>query len=292
MRAPKTDVQVILRGGTYRLERPLELGPRDSARAGQMVVYRAAKRERPIISGAERVPPSAWSRWDRDANIWRARVGDVQTRELYVDGERRTRAATTDYPAGFLPSWNDGGPDSGIDYLPTIQPDGLNPASWGDPTTWTNVSDIEAVILTQWKAMSVPLRAITPAQGSTPGLLRMAEPGWTNANVFREADTGQPGIWSFWQVTRFENALQFLDEPGEWYLDEHRGWLYYKPMPGEDLRKADVELPVRESLLELDGSKAQPGREPPLPRSHLQPTPRGSIRAQATATYPIRRAFT
>ncbi len=183
----------------------------------------------------------------------------MRTRELYVNGERRTRAATSDYPAGFRPSWNDGGPASGIEYLPTVEPDGLNPASWGDPATWTNVSDIEAVIHTQWKMMSVPLRAITAAQGSTPGLLGMAEPGWTNANVFRDAD-GQPGIWSFWQVTRFENALQFLDEPGEWYLDERRGWLYYKPYPGEELSTADVELPVLESLVDVRGRKGKPVR--------------------------------
>src|SRR6266545_2608645 len=171
---PKADVRVIMRGGLYRLKKPLRLTSRDSARHGREVVYRAHRGERPIISGAERVPGSAWSRYDQHANIWRARVGKVQTRELYVNGHRETRATTDDYPAGFRPSWNDGGSDSGIEYLPTIEPSGLNPASWGDPATWTNVSDIEAVILTQWKTMTVPLRSITLAESSTPGLLRMA----------------------------------------------------------------------------------------------------------------------
>src|ERR1044072_7990016 len=59
---------------------------------------------------------------------------------LRVGGQRATRAATTDYPSGFLPSWNDGGPDSGIAYLPTIEPTGLNPADLGGPETLTNVS--------------------------------------------------------------------------------------------------------------------------------------------------------
>ncbi len=254
-----TDVQVILRGGLYRLEKPLRLTSRDSARHGHEVVYRAYRGERPIISGADRVPRSAWSRYDRDTNIWRARVGNVKTRELYVNGQRGTRAATDDYPAGFLPSWNDGGPDSGIEYLPTIEPSGLNPASWGDPSKWTNVSDIEAVILTQWKTMTVPLRSITLAESSTPGLLRMANPGWKNANVFRGSD-GQPGLWSFWQVTRFENAYQFLDSAGEWYLDEQRGWLYYKPHPWENLKTADVELPVLQTLIQGRGAEGRPIR--------------------------------
>jgi hypothetical protein len=256
---PGRSVAVILRGGTYRLYHPLKMTPRDSARGGQMVVYRAFGGERPVISGAARVPGSAWRRWDRGANIWRAKVGKVSTRELYVDGERETRAATGEYPAGFRPSWSEGGPDSGIAFLPTIEPGGLNPASWGNPAEWSDPGAVEAVIDTQWKTMTVPVSSVVPASGSTPGLLRMAEPAWRNANVFRAAD-GQPGPWSFWQVTRFENALEFLDSPGEWYLDEAGGWLYYKPQPWQNLRSADVELPVRQALVRGGGTAAKPLR--------------------------------
>jgi hypothetical protein len=254
---PEADVVVILRGGTYRMKGPLKLNAADSARNGHKVVFRAYEGERPLISGAARVPGSAWSLFDKEADIWRAQVGKVSSRELYVNGQRATRAATEKYPAGFRPSWDEGGPEGGIEYLPTIQPNGLNPPSWGDPTTWTNVGDIEAVIDTQWKTMTVPLSSITPASGSTPGLLHMAEPAWHNANVFRGAD-GQPGVWSFWQVTRFENAYRFLDEPGEWYLDENHGWLYYIPNPWENLKSADVQLPVLQTLIQGHGTEAKP----------------------------------
>ncbi|HEX8752852.1 MAG TPA: right-handed parallel beta-helix repeat-containing protein [Solirubrobacterales bacterium] len=254
---PGAAVTVILRGGTYRLRGPLKLSAADSGSRAHPVVYRAFDGERPVISGAVRVPGSAWQPWDKEANIWRARVGKVSSRELYVGGERETRAATGEYPAGFRPAWNGGGPGSGIEYLPTLQPSGLNPPSWGEPASWTDVGRIEAVIDTQWKTMTVPLASIVPASGSTPGLLRMAEPAWRNANVFRGAD-GQPGIWSFWQVTRFENALQFLDSPGEWYLDEAHGWLYYMPRPWQNLRTADVELPLAQSLLQGNGAAARP----------------------------------
>jgi len=254
---PKADVVVLLRGGVYRLEGPLNLNSSDSGRHGNRVLWRAYEGERPLLSGAVRVPGRAWSLYDKGADIWRARVGKVQTRELYVNGERASRASTGEYPAGFRPSWNEGGPNSGIEYLPTLEPGGLNPAAWGDPTQWTNVDGVEAVILTQWKTMSVPLRSVVPASGSTPGLLRMAEPAWTNANVFRGPD-GQPGIWSFWQVTRFENAYQFLDSPGEWYLDEKHGWLYYLPNPWENLRAANVELPVLHTLVRGRGTEQRP----------------------------------
>ncbi len=166
---------------------------------------------------------------------------------------------TEDYPAGFLPTYGDGGPTSGIRYLPTIEPDGINPSSWGDPRGWTNVDDIEATILTQWKMMTVPLTSVTAARGDAPGLLKMANPAWDNANVFRSTingpqgpEAGPPGIWSFWQVTRFENAYQFLDSAGEWYLDRDRGWLYYKPQPWERMRSSRVVVPVLQSLIEGD----------------------------------------
>jgi hypothetical protein len=257
-RQPHANIVVLLRGGTYRLQQPLKLTWRDSGRSGHTVAYRAHEGERPLISGAVRVPGSAWKPYG-SSGIWRAKVGKLSSRELYVNGRRATRAQTTEYPAGFRPAWNGGGPSGGIEYLPTLQPGGLNPAAWGDPTTWTDPGGVEAVIDTQWKTMTVPVSSVVPAQGSTPGLLKMAEPAWHNANVFRE-EGGQPGIWSFWQVTRFENALQFLDEPGEWYLDEAHGWLYYMPNPWEDLRSADVEIPVLQTLLEGRGTASKPVR--------------------------------
>lgn len=109
---------------------------------------------------------------------------------------------------------------------------------------WTNPRAIEAVILSQWKMMRVPLESITPYPDHTPypldpaartGLIQLREPAWTNANVFLDASILAPGIRSFWQVTRFENAYEFLDEPGEWYLDEATGWLYYIPAMGRSL---------------------------------------------------------
>lgn len=252
---PGRSVTVILRDGTYRMRAPLSLTPADSPRGGARVVYRGLPGERPVISGGMRVPRSAWTRFDSGANVWRARVGHVSTRELYVNGRRATRAATGDYPAGFRPAWNGGGPESGIEYRPTD----LNPPAWRDPAGWSRPEDVEAVILTQWKTMSVPVDSVTPASSSDPGLLHMVEPAWTNANVYRDAD-GEPGLWSFWQVTRLENALEFLDEPGEWYLDEDAGWLYYKPKRGQSMRTARVELPLLRTLVRGRGSASRPIR--------------------------------
>jgi hypothetical protein len=246
--SPPRDIAVSLREGVYRLAQPFVLDARDSGRNGRDIVYRAAPGEHPVISGSIRV--ENWSPVP-GSPIYKAFVGPRASRQLYVDGRRATRARTENYPEGFLPSFARGG----IEFIPAE----ANPAGWRNPESWKNLKDVEAVIVTQWKMMSVPLDSIAPSPGGgQPGLIRLQEPGWTNANVFYMASPSQPGIWSFWQVTRFENAYEFLDQPGEWYLDRASGWLYYRPRPGEDLDRVDVELPVLETLIEGKGEQGSP----------------------------------
>jgi hypothetical protein len=258
------EIAVYLRGGVYRLERAFVLDSRDSGQRGRDVIYRAAPGERPVISGAMRV--RNWSLFDPNLGIYRARVGPRRSRQLFVNGQRAVRARTEPYPAGFLPVYFQilGVPfPVGIEFIPTA----LNPERWRDPSTWTNPQNVDAVIETQWKMMSVPLDSVTPYPDYAPnpldpafrtGLLTVQEPAWTNANVFFDRSTNEPGIWSFWQVTRFENTYEFLDEPGEWYLNEATGWLYYIPRRGENLATADVELPLLEILVDGRGDPGRP----------------------------------
>lgn len=241
------DVYVYIEEGTYVLSEPLVLSGVDSGRKGRDVVYSAAPGKDPTISGA--VPITNWALFDAGLGIYRSKVSGSLSRQLYVNGSRRTRARTTSYPPGFLPSWTDGG----IDYILTP----LNPPAWEDPTTWQNPQNIEAVIITQWKMMRVPLRAVSP-NSPVSGLITMQNPAWSNANVYLDKSTGLPGEWSFWQVTWFENALAFLTEPGQWYLDQVGGWLYYIPMPGEDIQTADAELPILETLVAFQGTLEEP----------------------------------
>src|SRR5204863_1607625 len=260
-------VTVYVAEGTYRLTRPLVFAP-----GGPAIEIRPVADANPVISGAVQI--TGWTLYDKNKNIYRASAGSNVSRQLYIDGRRATRARTDspgdNIPAGFRPSPivppNNPKPviSGGIQYLPTS----LNAAGWRDPAKWTHVRDIEAVIETQWKMMSVPLDAVTPSVQKKPGLVTLRQPGWTNANLYLGSTTtkadpykciaGAPGIWSLWQVTRFENAYEFLDQPGEWYLDRASGTIYYIPRPGENLSTADVELPVLETLIQAIGTPEKP----------------------------------
>ena len=60
------------------------------------------------------------------------------------------------------------------------------------------------------------------------------------------------------QAYHFENALELLDESGEWYLATDTNQLYYKPRSGEDMATAEVVVPRLESLVRLQGDPADP----------------------------------
>ena len=251
----RNDIIVNLFGGTYRLAETLELDERDSGRGKNRVIWRAVPGQRPVICGAIKV--DGWQLYPGIRNIYYADVEPgLRSRQLFVNGQRATRARTTDYPTSFLPN-----KDEGIKYEVTLWNYDDNWA-WADPARWHNPGEVDAVLVTQWKTMICGVDSVQ-ATGAYSGRLVMKMPAWTNANCFYEEDPEKPGvygpgIWSFWQVTRFENSLSFLDLPGEWALESAAGRIYYMPQPGENITTADVELPVVEALIAGDGAPGHP----------------------------------
>lgn len=50
------------------------------------------------------------------------------------------------------------------------------------------------------------------------------------------------------------NAIQFLDEPGEWFEDLQNHKLYYWPAASENMRNANVVAPALENLVKIEGT--------------------------------------
>ncbi|MCP4643985.1 MAG: hypothetical protein GY851_26315 [bacterium] len=57
-----------------------------------------------------------------------------------------------------------------------------------------------------------------------------------------------------------ENALEFVDEPGEWYLDRETGVLTYMAAPDEDPNSREFVAPVAEQLILVRGTADAPVR--------------------------------
>jgi hypothetical protein len=250
------DINVRLRGGTYRLAEPFTLGPADSGANGHQVVYSAYQTERPVFSGAR--PVTGFRLHDAARNIYRAAVpAGTTSRQLFVNGQRAERARGPLNPGGF-----------------TLQNSSF---ITGDTSyqSFTNASAVEVVYNRDWKHMRCPLAGITEAAGGGSSL-NVAPDCFANNNT-SVPNLGFPfngaGLPKLEGVTWVENAYQLLTKPGQFYLDTATSYLYYLPRPGEDLATADVELPVLDKVVDLSGT---PGHLAPVndtdPRATYSPS--------------------
>lgn len=220
----RKDVVVNIDDGTYVLDKPLDLTAADSGANGHEVIWRAIPGRHPVISGGRTV--TGWTLQDAAKNIYRAAAGDLDTRQLYVNGKRATRARTPDDPVTFAKT------ATGF----TVS----DPAMAG----WKNQSDIEVVTRISWKLLRCPVASIAGTA------VTVQEPCWHNANLHTGIGMEKP--------TWFENAYELLDQPGEWYLDKSAGALYYIPLPGQDPRTADVVAGGLEALIKGTGTVSRP----------------------------------
>ncbi|GIH03057.1 hypothetical protein Rhe02_11240 [Rhizocola hellebori] len=226
------DIVVELAGGTYRMSAPMRLTSADSGNNGFRVIWQAAASARPVITGARAV--TGWTVADSGRNIWRATVGTgIDSRHLYVNGAAATRARTSLNRGDFTANssglrWTNGA----LNYLNSL----------------ANQSRVELQSIGSFTDRYVPVQSISG------NFMTLQQPAWNN-NTF--------GYDTFWSPFRagplyIENAYEFLDAAGEWYLNTSTGVLYYIPRSGENMSSASVELPALQSLAQIGGTYGAP----------------------------------
>ncbi|NUP61348.1 MAG: right-handed parallel beta-helix repeat-containing protein, partial [Nonomuraea sp.] len=229
------DIVVELADGVYRLSAPLRLTAADSGNNGHTVKWQAAAGARPAISGARAV--TGWSQADSGKNIWRADVGTgIDSRQLYVNGAVATRARTQVNRADFTAT------GTGLRF-------GSSALSYLNNLANQNRVELESI-------GSFTDRYVT-VQGISGNFITMQQPGWNN-NTF--------GYDTFTQPHRsgplyLANAYEFLDAPGEWYVNPGTGVLYYIPAAGQNMSTVSVELPVLQSLVDIGGTYDSPAHD-------------------------------
>ncbi len=246
------DVRIWLAGGTYRLSQPLVLTAEDSGAGGSHVVYAALPGQWPILSGGVQV--KGWKRIDASRNLWSAPAPEQvkSARQMYIDGVRASRTR------GRLP------------VRLTATETGYT-ASGDAMAQWRNPADLEFVYMGGngvWSEPSVGLGSWTeprcPVASISGAAITMQQPCWDNstrramlpsgartANLVGPKSVGK-------QPTYVENAYELLGTPGQFYLDRKSRTIYYVPRAGEDLSRADVELPWLEKLVDGRGTAAAP----------------------------------
>jgi hypothetical protein len=218
------DIYIWLRDGTYTIQNSITLNQTDGGTNGHSVIYSAYPGEKPIISGG--IPIGGWQH--NGSGIWVANTTVADFRQLYVNGTRAIRARGE--PTMIKSTDGDGHE--------------LNDLAI---TKWKNLQDIEIVYKTLWTLPRIRINGFYTIKNK----LLMQQPAFS-ASRAKSADLSTP--------TWIENAIELLDEPGEWYLDKATGKVYYIPRPGEDLTSAEVIAPAVQTLLMVEGNDTNKAR--------------------------------
>ncbi len=233
------DLMVYLRGGTYPLTETLTFTNADSGRDGFYVKYVAYTGEQPLVTGGKRI--TGWKVSDAAKNIYSADAGTTPFRQLYVNGVKAVRARTPN-PAA----------DGGFNFARTTGVDANAHNIQVDSSAisnWKNFTKVEMRMMIGWAETVLRLASFTTS-GNTAYVKFQADEDAIlflrpNPSVTRDTTT---------RNYYFENALEFLDSPGEWYLDESTNTLYYMPRTGEDMSTVAVVAPMNETVVSVKGT--------------------------------------
>ena len=116
------------------------------------------------------------------------------------------------------------------------------------PSIATNKDDLEIINGTTWNENIVCVRDVVTTADNYRGLLfqqpygSIAQlPGWNSGFSVSGSHT-------------IYNAFEFLNAAGQFFFDKTAGTLYYYPRAGEDMTVADVEAPIVEKLVDIQGT--------------------------------------
>jgi hypothetical protein len=221
------DVTVYLRGGIYFQDSPLAFNEIDGGTNSCKIIYRSYKDEMPVISGGQRI--SGWKIFDKSKNIFRAAIGNLTFRQLYINGNWGTRARTPDIKNYTGIQWDTARRKIIISNKNIAQ--------------WQNFNKVEIVTTNVWTSSHLRLDSFTTDSQYSYISLKNEE-----GCVF----SIDPGAFHGKEYF-FENAYEFLDSEGEWYLNTTDHYVYYKPRVGEDMSKAEVIAPKLTNIVRIEG---------------------------------------
>ncbi|MHB8972465.1 MAG: right-handed parallel beta-helix repeat-containing protein [Pirellulaceae bacterium] len=220
------DFVVELRGGTYPLNASIVFEPEDSGTDGHRIIYRSQPGQTAVLSGGRAV-----TGWQPDQNgRWKTQTDLADFRQLYVNGIRAVRARG-ELPAGVEMAGEDGYRTTAVEMA-----------------DWKNPGDIEFCYWVVWCHTRCKVASIQ--RTGEHATLAMLQPHFTQARTKEGVQIDLPSY--------IENALELLDEPGEWYLDRSTKTVYYMPRPNEDMGTVEVIVPAIERLIDVRGTLDRP----------------------------------
>lgn len=246
-------IHLILLGGTYNIYEPLFIRPEDSGTASSPTFIEAVPGEQPVLSGGINI--KGWKKLstpvaDLPANakgkVWVADLPLVngrlfEFRQLWINNKKAVRAKNMNGGSmNRILSWS------------------KNEETCWIPAPKFSVKNVEGLemFIHQWWAIAILRIKKMEVKGDSAKLFFhqpeskiQSEHPWPAPWI-----SGETGNSAFYLT----NAIQFLDEPGEWWLDINNRKLYYWPRNNENLLTASVIAPFSETLVRIQGTIDHP----------------------------------
>ncbi len=240
----KSDVELRLKEGVYRLQEPLRFDESLSGKNGFKVRVAAAEGESVVLSGGVEV-----TGWERvEGNLFKAPfTSDRKLRTLIVGG-KRARMAGTNKPIQALGAYGEieikGDEPWAFGAGKTVK--GLRFKQSAEMLPFRNAEDIELIQNNVWTEKILCASKIE--KWGEEIAVEFQQPYSTILNSLAWA-----GRTKYEGAFLIRNAYELLDEAGEFYFDRAAQTIYYISH-GEDLGEVEVIAPMTEGLLRIEGS--------------------------------------
>ncbi len=251
MKEAENGINIIVEGGVYHLIKPLFIRPEDSGTAASPTVICGKESENVVVSGGIEI--SGWHKGTTDTRVPEAlrdkiwvtdappMVGNhiLETRQLWVNGTKAMRAS-----------------QFGMDVMERMKDFSTSDNSITIPTPKQDLSragQLEMLVHQRWATAILRVREMKDlGDGYTKVWFYEPESSIEFVHPWPQpVIDGERGNSAFC----LGNALELVDEPGEWYQDYPSGLIYYYPREDEDMSAAQVVAPALETLVEISGTR-------------------------------------
>ena len=227
------DIKVKIRGEQY-LDKTFALTEQDSGSNGFRVIYTSWGTEKPTLSMGKHY--TGFTLHDVEKNIYKTYVGGgTAARQAYFNNERRVRA-------------------NNMFGLTNPSIDEENKCYYSEDAHLLNLAypkEVELVYFVTWMNPRLSLEEVADMGN---GKVKVV-PNQEKFSIV--PDACRHSMEESWFPAYLENAYEFLDTPGEWYLNPHDGYMYYIPLKSEDMSHMRLTLPVGEKMITAMGTSSK-----------------------------------
>ncbi len=231
--AMRNDIYIKIRGEQY-VEETFKLDESDSGQNGYRIVYTSwDEDDRANITMAKKF--TGFTLHDETKNIWKVDIGKgTYSRQAYFNDVPGIRARTVGYlknPVYYFQSHYE------CDNKEMLDIEYPQEVEFVYHIYWFNVYHV-----------------INKISETDEGRIRIdMDPeyfytGYNRVDYYDQTLSKRRQTPSY-----MENSYQFLDQQGEFYVDKHKGYLYYIPRPDENMSTLEVKLPLGEEMIKVKG---------------------------------------